>query len=71
MSIATAIAAEHIPLTPVIPQFPVRRMTVAEYEKLVVEGFFGGERVELWEGLVVDRMPHGPLRRSVTRRGSC
>lgn len=44
-----------------VPEFPVARMTVPEYLSLVEHGFFGSRRVELWEGWVIDRMPHGPL----------
>src|SRR5690348_5063526 len=44
-----------------VPDFPIARMTVPEYLSLVEKGFFGSRRVELWEGWVVDRMPHGSL----------
>jgi Uma2 family endonuclease len=44
-----------------VPEFPVARMTVPEYLSLVDKGFFGDRRVELWEGWVVDRMPHGSV----------
>jgi Uma2 family endonuclease len=36
---------------------PIRR---AEYERLVEEGFFEGERVELLYGVIVCMSPHGP-----------
>lgn len=44
-----------------VPEFPVARMTVMEYLSLVEKGFFGDRRVELWDGWVVDRMPHGSV----------
>jgi Uma2 family endonuclease len=68
MSIATIITEDPATLAPLIPQFPVRRMSVADYQQLVASGFFGSERVELWDGLVVERMPHGPLASFVITR---
>lgn len=32
----------------------------AEYERLVQEGFFDNEKVELIEGIIVQRSPIGP-----------
>lgn len=48
-----------------VPEFPVARMTVPEYLSLVNEGFFGDRRVELWEGWVVDRIPHGSVSATI------
>lgn len=39
---------------------PPRRMRRSEYERLVNEGFFESERVELIRGMVVERPPIGP-----------
>lgn len=52
-------------LSPCRPDFPVHRFLVAEYLRLVDEGFYNRSRVELWEGWVVDRMTHGSLASSV------
>ena len=49
------------------PEKP-RLVTRREYDRLVAEGFFEGERVELLYGTVVERSPQdashsGPIRR--------
>jgi Uma2 family endonuclease len=44
-----------------VPEFPVARMTVPEYLSLLERGIYEDRHVELWEGWVVERMPHGPL----------
>ncbi len=45
----------------VMPQFPVRPITVEQYEYLVEVGFFGDARVEMLDGFVVNKMVHGTL----------
>lgn len=48
-----------------IPPFPVRPLTVEQYEYLVETGFFGAAKVELLDGWVVDKMTHGSLAATV------
>lgn len=43
------------------PPFPVRPITVEQYEYLVEVGFFGDARVEMLDGFVVNKMVHGTL----------
>jgi Uma2 family endonuclease len=40
---------------------PARPLRRAEYDRLVSEGFFGDERVELIRGIVVEMSPIGPV----------
>jgi Uma2 family endonuclease len=45
-----------------LPPVPVRRFSVGEYQRMIQESLLGeGDRVELVEGWMIDRMPHGPL----------
>lgn len=44
-----------------VPEFAVARMTVPEYLSLLNRGIYEDRHVELWEGWVVERMPHGAL----------
>ncbi len=48
-----------------MPQFPVRTITVDQYEYLVEIGFYGDARVELLDGFVRDKMTHGSLAASI------
>jgi Uma2 family endonuclease len=43
----------------IAPEKP-RLVTREEYEHLVGEGFFGDDKVELLEGVVIERSPQGP-----------
>jgi Uma2 family endonuclease len=51
-----------------IPPFPVRTMTVKQFEYLVELGFFGDAKVELLDGFVVDKMTHGSLASTIITR---
>jgi Uma2 family endonuclease len=44
-----------------LPTLPVRRFTVAEYQRMIQTGILGDqEAVELLEGQIVPKMPHNP-----------
>lgn len=55
-----------------VSQFPVRRFTVAEYHRMIEQGFFArDERCELLEGWIVSQVPKNPphdAHVAVTRR---
>src|SRR5436190_12259255 len=41
---------------------PVRRFTVDEYHRMIADGYFArDERIELLEGLIVQKMPRDPV----------
>lgn len=44
-----------------VPEFAVARLTVPEYLSLLERGVYEDCHVELWEGWVIERMPHGSL----------
>jgi Uma2 family endonuclease len=44
---------------PAIPPFPVRPLTVEQFEYLVDLGFYGDEKIELLDGWVVNKLTHG------------
>lgn len=48
-----------------VPPFPVRPMTVEQYEYLVDIGFYGDARVEMLDGFVVNKLSHGDLAASI------
>jgi len=51
------------------PEFPLTRISVAQYHRMIDSGAFGEEdRVELLEGLVVDKMPKKRGHSLATRR---
>ena len=54
------------PGRPVPSVLPVRRFTVAEYNRMITDGYFAAdERVELLEGLIVEKMPRDPIHDAV------
>ena len=44
---------------------PLRLLSVEEYDRLVDTGAFEGERVELLEGVIVERSPQGTRHQGV------
>jgi Uma2 family endonuclease len=51
------------------PEFPLTRISVAQYHRMIDSGAFGeNDRVELLEGLVVDKMPKKRGHSLATRR---
>ncbi|MEQ1504450.1 MAG: Uma2 family endonuclease [Myxococcota bacterium] len=46
----------------------VRRLRRAEYDRLVVAGAFGDERLELIDGVIVRRSPRGTRHATIVRR---
>jgi hypothetical protein len=53
---------------PAIPPFPVRPLTVEQFEYLVDLGFYGDEKIELLDGWVVNKMTHGDLASFIIMR---
>lgn len=51
-----------------IPPFPIRPLTVEQFEYLVETGFYGDEKIELLDGWVVNKMTHGDLASYVISR---
>jgi Uma2 family endonuclease len=49
-----------------VPALPVRRFTVAEYHRLIEDGYFASdERFELIDGWIVAKMPRDPIHDAV------
>ncbi|MBM3795052.1 MAG: hypothetical protein FJW31_13500 [Acidobacteria bacterium] len=66
-------AALVVPPAPVQQEGPRRkRFTRAEYEELIASGFFAGQRCELVNGELIDKMgqkpPHAKVIRSLQAR---
>jgi Uma2 family endonuclease len=48
--------------TSILPVWGLHRLTVKQYQKMITDGVFAeDERVELIDGLLVDKMPHDPI----------
>ena len=59
-------SAARVTRPPPIPPRSVHRFTIEQYERLVRVGFLGpGDRAELIDGWLVDKMPHNPRHAAV------
>lgn len=57
---STIVDTAERPDSSVMPPWPVRRFTVAEYQHLRDAGAFAEDRVELLEGWIVPKVTHSP-----------